>query len=76
MIDVVHSENGTQSCPPFRVWAPTEDELKAWGVKGIEEFWYPQTPADFDLIAKKSKLQRKNIVFGNAAKLASLCQKS
>jgi ATP-dependent protease ClpP protease subunit len=76
MIEVVKNGTGGANCPPIRGWAPTKDELISWGVKGIGDFWYPETPADFELVSKKTNLLAKYIVFGTVDKLEALCKKN
>lgn len=70
---VKESGTKTSSCPSMSLWAPTEEDFVNWGVKGIEEFWYPKTSNDFLIVESKLHESIEGIFFGRAKELNQFC---
>lgn len=63
----------TFSCPYMFLWAPTKEDFISWGVKGIEEFWYPKTSNDLLIIENKLHESINGIFFGREEELNQFC---
>jgi hypothetical protein len=53
-------------------WAPTLAQWRAYGLKNIKEFWYPNTEADYKSLSGDTAKLASYIVFGDALTVLAL----
>ena len=73
----IKSQESTDTCPSYDFWILNKDQLESIGAHGIEEFWFPDGPAQIKEATKETGIKNsKSLYFGTNENLKNLCLKS
>lgn len=62
------------NCPPIQIWVLNKQQLTAMGIKGIGDFWFPQSLEEKKMPSLYFKLPQNAIFYGEAFNLEQICK--
>lgn len=68
--------NVDPDCPAIQIWVLNRRQLSEIGIRGIGEFWFPRTAAEYSMLSTYFRMPNDSLFFGDAKILSKMCEGS